>query len=264
MKKARRSPAGLWEPSRQLNIRATGRGPRTCTERSTERTQRTVHRLRLYLSFLTLPPPQYPLAFPPPPICLQRMGPLMRRSLSPWTPERRCFLKVRIYSGDRNRKAATQHCVWLTILHLGICVFQCLCSETGNSSIFLLLKALQLNSVILHPANSPYPLSQSETAARRDRSDTRTCSGRPSQTGRQTLDQTAFRTSATRTSTLITWASTSAWRSCRHFIPQRRTASLPGRSWRPTHAPQTETTWVPWRGHRHHPLPRCPACATWG
>lgn len=35
----------------------------------------------------------------------------MRRSLSPWTPERRCFLKVRIYSGDRNKSCNTVLCV---------------------------------------------------------------------------------------------------------------------------------------------------------
>lgn len=264
IKKAQSSPAGLWEPNRQLYVRATGRGPRTCTERTTERTQRTVLHLHLYPSFLSLPPPQSPLAFPHPLslLCLQRT----RRSPSPWTPERRCFLKVRIYT---ETKSCThpRYSVWHTRLHLYVYVFQCQCSGTGSSSIFLLLKALHLNSVTPPLAKSPCPLSQSETAARRGWSDTHTCSGQLNQTGRQTLGQTASMTTATRTTTLITWASTSVWRSCRHFIPQRRTASLPECSWRPTHmphTPQTETTWVPWRRHRRHPLPHCPVCVTWG
>lgn len=145
------------------------------------------------------------------------------------------------------REAAPQHCVWHTVLHLCVSVFQCLCSGTGNLSISLLLKALHLNSVTPPLAKSPYLLSQSETTARRDRFDIHTCSGLLNQTVQQILGQTVSMTTATRTTTFITWASTSAWRSCRHFIPPRRTASLPGCSWRPTHTPhtpQTETTWV--------------------
>lgn len=89
-------------------------------------------------------------------------------------------------------------------LHIYVCVFQCPCLETGNSSIFLLLKALHLNSVTPPLVKSPYPLSQTETAAHRDRSDTHTCSGRHSPMAQQIPGQTASMTTATRKIMLIT------------------------------------------------------------
>lgn len=60
-----------------------------------------------------------------------------------------------------------------THIHSSVCdtsylyafTFQCLCLETGSSSIFLLLKPLHLNSVTPPLAKSPFLLSQSETAA---------------------------------------------------------------------------------------------------
>lgn len=169
------------------------------------------------------------------------------------------------FGAERQSCTHTQSSVWRTTPVYFM--FQCLCSETGNSSTFLLLRTLPLNSVTPPLAKFPYPWSQSETAAQWDRSDTHTCSGQLSQTGRQTPGQTVSMTAATRMSTLITWASTSVWRSCRRFTPRRRMAYLPGCSLRPTrtpHPPQTECPWVPWKQPRHHHLPPFHACATWG
>lgn len=39
----------------------------------------------------------------------------MRKSPSPWTPERRCFLKVRIRSNDRNKRNQTLSCICVCV-----------------------------------------------------------------------------------------------------------------------------------------------------
>lgn len=107
---------------------------------------------------------------------------------------------------DLSTVTRLQHtcCERFSVLHLGVCVLQCLCLETENLPIFLLPKPLRPNSATLHPAKYPYPQRQSGRVTCPDRSDTHTCSGPPGLMGRQTLDQTVFRTSTTRTSTLIT------------------------------------------------------------
>ncbi|XP_056873133.1 hormonally up-regulated neu tumor-associated kinase isoform X5 [Takifugu flavidus] len=127
----------------------------------------------------------------------------------------------------------------------------------GILHIFLLLKLLHPNSVTLHLPKSLYRLSQLERPACRDQPIMQTRSGPRSQTGQQTLDPTAFRTSATLMKTLITLALMNAWRSCRRFTHQRKTAFLPKCSWRPVIMPQIEKTSSSWRGLLPHPPFHC-------
>lgn len=62
--------------------------------------RRTIHPHHRYLEFLAVPPLLYLIAFRLSLACLQRMGPLMRRSPSLWTPQR-CFSpKVTEQAGD--------------------------------------------------------------------------------------------------------------------------------------------------------------------
>lgn len=150
------------------------------------------------------------------------------------------------------------------MLSLSLHLLKHLCLETGILPIFLLLKCLHPNSVILHLAKSGYQLSQSERAVCPDQPIMQTRSGLRSQMGQQTLHPTVFRTSATLVSTLITSASTSAWRSCRHFTPQRKPTFLPECSWRPVITPQIETTSLSWRGITRPPPFPCLGFATLG
>lgn len=225
-------PAGLWGLNRQAKVRATGRRLRTCTEK-------TIHLLHLETSLLTQSPLLCLRTAPPPPpsLCWRRMEALTRTLL--WR-EKPPFLRVRIYYTYKSKAVHIQNTV---IYSVCMFMFQCQCLETENLSIFLLLKALHLNSVTPLPAKSLCLLSQSGTAAHPDRSDTQTCSGQHNPMGQQTQGQTA----STKTTILINWASTTAWKSCRRFTHQRRTASLPGCSWRLTHTahgPQSEITWA--------------------
>lgn len=116
MKRAVSRLAGLWGLKRQLNMRATGRGLGTCTERTTERTMGTARPLHHYPSFLTQPHLRYPLTFPqtPLPLCWQRMEALMRISPSPWR-EKWSFLMVRIYWTYKNKAVHIYSTVWYTV-----------------------------------------------------------------------------------------------------------------------------------------------------